>query len=146
ADLLRQARVRAGPPSGGAARGSAAGALAVQPLQRCGLGEETPQRGAREDGRTALHLGRPGGSREGVVTGATAWLLLLAAPRELLLRIRAQTADRPLRSTHGRSRRPEGAHDDRPAPAAARAQSDRRNAERARRPGGGARDGQPGER
>ena len=60
--------------------------------------------------------------------------LLHPPPGELLLRIRAQRAARTLRPEHRRAGRAEGVHDDRPQDAAPGAQSDRRSAQRARRP------------
>ncbi len=60
ADLLRQARLAAQPPAVGAARRAAAGAVAVQPVPRPRRGEGAAQRGAREDGRAALHHARAG--------------------------------------------------------------------------------------
>ena len=54
ADLLRQAGLAARPRAGGAARGAAAGALGVQPVPVSRSRARTPQRGARQDGRTAL--------------------------------------------------------------------------------------------
>ena len=60
ADLLRQARLAARPRAVGAARRAAAGALGIQPVPVSGRGAGTAQRGAREDGRTALHHRRAG--------------------------------------------------------------------------------------
>ena len=55
--------------------------------------------------------------------------------KKLLLRIRPPAAGRTLRREDRRAGRAEGLHDDRPEHAAARAQSDRGSAQRARRPG-----------
>ncbi len=68
---------------------------------------------------------------------------LEVAPRPLLLRSARRTSSsntcasscRPLRREDRRTGRAEGLHDDRPEHAATRAQSDRRSAQRARRPG-----------
>ena len=65
-DVLRQAGLAARPGAVGAARRPAAGALAVQPVPRLRQARaRTAQRGAGEDGRTALHHAPPQARRRG---------------------------------------------------------------------------------
>src|SRR4029077_7691029 len=127
ADLLRQARVAAEPGAERAAGGAAAGALAVQPVLVSPRGAQAPQRGAGEDGRTALHLAPSGGSGGGAAAGNEAQHLLLGATGELLLRIRAPAADPSLWARDGGAGRVEGVYDDRLEHAALGAQGDRGN-------------------
>ena len=70
ADLLRQTGLAARPRAGRAARGPAAGALGIQPLPRPRRRAGTAQRGAREDGRTALRHRRAGRRRRARAAGA----------------------------------------------------------------------------
>ena len=65
--------------------------------------------------------------------------LLQGLPRELLHRLRHAAAARALRREGARGRRPQGLHDDQPAPGHARQAGDRRRARPPRRPLGRAR-------
>ena len=146
ADLLQQTGLPARPPASGAARGPAAGALPVQPVRQPQRSAAAAQRGAEQDGRTALRVeGRRQAGRT-CPAGSRTRELLLATARGLLLRIRPPAAGQALRAREGRAGRAEGLHDDQPQHAATRAQSDRRSPERARRPGIGDRHDQPRQR
>ena len=98
--------------------------------------QRTAQRGAREDGRTALHHQRAGAGRR----GARRWRCTTATTTPnakssfFFEYVRQQLIER-YGAQDRRAGRAEGLHDDRPAHAAAGAQSDRRSARRARRPG-----------
>ena len=146
AHLLRQTGQPAQPAASGTAGRPAAGAVAVQPLQRHRRRTPAPQRGAREDARPSLHHGRTGGAGADGTAGSEARLLLLATPGELLLRIRAPTVDQPLREQHGGQGRPACVHDDRPGHAAPGSQGHQRSAQPAGRPCRGDRDAESGKR
>ena len=124
-----------------AARRPAAGAVALRPAARPEGGDRAPRRRAAKamldtgaindyqyrtvirDRSPHLHPGQP----------------LLDDPRGLLLQLRDRPARRRLRREHRARGRAAGLHDDRPAPPARRRARDPEHAERADRPGLGAR-------
>ena len=89
----------------GAARRPAAGALAVQPVPRTrGAARERRNEVLAKMAEAALHHAARGGSGRARAAGSRTRQLLLAAPRELLLRIRPPAAGPALRRAR-RSRR-----------------------------------------
>ena len=125
-DLLQQAGQGPEPDRGGAARGPAAVAVAIQPVPRPQRGAGAPQRGARRDGRAGLHQpdrGRRGGQPRAL--GPRPRLQVPRDQRALLLRLRRAGADRPLRRQHRAPGRAQGLHLDPARPPGRRAPGDR---------------------
>ena len=134
AHLLRQAG--AAPDAGrvGAARGPAAGAVALQPVPRPGRGDHPPQRGPAADGQGGLHHAGQRDPRAAREAEGQEEPLLRQAPRELLLRLRQAAADRRVRRRARAPGRAQGLYDGRPQAPAGGAQGDRRAAAEPGRP------------
>ena len=138
ADVLLEAREPADAAAVGTARRAAPGAVGLRPVPQSAGSARPARRGAAGVARQRRHHARavqPGDPLE--LARPQAGPHLHADQAAVLLLVRDRRARAAVRCEHRARGRPEGLHDDRPAPAAAREQGDPRHPPVQDRPGVG---------